>query len=91
MSDAAAQPTVWLFTRDSESVRLVVRPGPEGLQLLIFGPGEAATAFDFAEGRQLGQFCEDYRRGLIARGFRQHAAPDRRLGDGGPPPVERRR
>jgi hypothetical protein len=96
VTDDLPPQSIWLFTRESESVRLCVQPGPAGFQLAIFGPGNASAEVDFAELENLERFREKYRRDLLARGFEAHTATDRRQGTDRrlmprPSAVERRR
>ena len=48
--------TAWLFTKDQESVRLELRDDAEGVQLVIDGPGEATSRFDFPPGTAVDSF-----------------------------------
>jgi hypothetical protein len=80
VTDVAPQQSVRLFTKAEASVRLCVRDGPAGFQLVIFGPGNASAEFDFAELENLERFRDKYERDLIAGGFRLHTVGDRRSG-----------
>ena len=83
MTEVRSQQSVWLYTRDPESVRLAVQPGPAGFQLVIFGPGNASAEFDFAEMKNLDLFREKYEQDLLARGFTIQATAERRTDVGG--------
>ena len=43
--------TAWLFTRNDDSVRLELRTTPDGVQLVIDGPGAVSSRFDFPKSR----------------------------------------
>ena len=70
--------TAWLFTRDEESVRLEVRSTGEGVQLVIEGPGERISRYEFPAGTAVEGFRNDYEEKLISDGYRLQAVSERR-------------
>ena len=70
--------TAWLFTREQESVRLEVRSTGEGVQLVIEGPGERVSRYEFPAGTAVEGFRSDYEDRLIADGYRVQAVSERR-------------
>ena len=70
--------TAWLFTRAEESVRLEVRSTGEGVQLVIEGPGERISRYEFPAGTAVEGFRADYEDKLISDGYRLQAVSERR-------------
>ena len=83
--------TAWLFTKDEESVRLEIRDMPEGVQLVIEGPGEASSQFDFSPGTAVDSFRRDYENKLLADGYRLQVVAERRVDVKQDPTADRRR
>ena len=71
--------TAWLFTREQESVRLEVRSTGEGVQLVIEGPGERISRYEFPAGTAVEGFRGDYEDKLLADGYRLQAISERRV------------
>jgi hypothetical protein len=88
---SAFERTAWLFTRNQQSVRVELRQTPAGVQLLIDGPGAAASTHDFPPGTSVDSFRDDYERKLLADGFRLQVVAERRTEDSAPPGADRRR
>lgn len=83
--------TAWLFTRNDDSVRLEVRATPEGVQLVIEGPGEATSRFDFPPETSVDAFRRDYEQKLLDEGYRLQVVAERRAQDEPSRQRERRR
>ena len=84
--------TAWLFTKERESVRFEIRDTPEGVQLVIEGPGEELTSYDFPAGTAVEGFRREYEEKLLADGYRLQAVSERRVdADPREPGTERRR
>ena len=83
--------TAWLFTKGEESVRLEIRDMPEGVQLVIEGPGEASSHFDFPPGTAVDSFRRDYENKLLADGYRLQVVSERRADMKQDPTADRRR
>jgi hypothetical protein len=80
-----------LFVREEESVRLEVLTTPEGVHLVIEGPGLASSRFDFPPGTAVESFRKEYERKLIEDGFRLQAVDRRSAGRGTRSASDRRR
>jgi hypothetical protein len=83
--------TAWLFTKADESVRLEIHDVPEGVQLVIDGPGEASSRFDFPPGTSVDSFRRDYENKLLADGYHLQVVSERRVDVSQVPPGDRRR
>jgi hypothetical protein len=83
--------TAWLFTKDDESVRLEIRDVAEGVQLVIEGPGETSSHFDFPPGTAVDSFRRDYENKLLADGYHLQAVSERRVDVKQDPTGDRRR
>lgn len=83
--------TASLFTRNEDSVRIEVRATPEGVQLLIEGPGEATSRFDFPPGTAVDSFRREYEQKLLDDGYRLQVVAERRVQDSVSRPGDRRR
>jgi hypothetical protein len=83
--------TAWLFTKDQNSVRLEIRETREGIQLVIEGPGEATSSYDFPPGTAVESFRKDYEGKLLADGYRLQVVSERRVDDVPPEPTDERR
>jgi hypothetical protein len=70
-----------LFTRNDDSVRLEVRTTADGVQLLIDGPGEATSRFDFPAGTAVDSFRREYEQKLLDDGYRLQVVAERRVQD----------
>ena len=79
-----------LFVRNEESVRIEVRNTRDGIQLVIEGPGGAASRFDFPPGTSVDSFRSQFEEKLISEGFRLQVMAERRSPEP-PPPAERDR
>ena len=71
--------TASLFTRNDDSVRLEVRTSADGVQLVIEGPGEASTHFDFPPGTAVDSFRREFEQKLLDVGYRLQAVVERRV------------
>ena len=85
------QRTAWLFTKEQQSVRLELRSKPDGVQLVIDGPGPASSTHEFPPGTSVDGFREDYERKLIADGYKLQIVSERRGGAPRSSGPERRR
>jgi hypothetical protein len=88
--------TAWLFTRASDSVRIIRAVARDGVvHLLVQGPGTAADARQFTDVLACMNYQADLERRLVAGGFSlARFTSDRRSGRGGQTPAgapERRR
>jgi hypothetical protein len=84
--------TASLFTRNDDSVRLEVRKTPDGVQLIIDGPGEVSSHFDFPPGTAVDSFRREYEQKLLDDGYRLQVVAERRvLGETSTRQEERRR
>ena len=70
-----------LFVRSEESVRLEVHTTPEGVQLVIEGPGLASSRFDFPPGTAVESFRREYEQKLLDDGYRFQAVDRRKDGE----------
>jgi hypothetical protein len=77
--------TAWLFTRGSESVRIVRAAGRAGvMHLLVQGPGEATDSREFTSVLACMKYQADMERRLVADGFTlERFTSDRRAADAG--------
>jgi hypothetical protein len=71
--------TASLFTRNDDSVRLELRTTPDGVQLLIEGPGPASSRFDFPPGTAVDSFRREYEQQLLDDGYRLQVVAERRI------------
>ena len=83
--------TAWLFTRDQQSVRMELRRTADGVQLLIEGPGPAASQHDFPPGTSVESFRQDYEQKLLDDGYKLQVVAERRSGSARSGSGERRR
>ena len=91
-ADNVLLPTAWLFTRGESSVHIEVLEHPEGLRLVVSGPGLAVASFEFPDRDSVLAFARDKEQELIAQGFQLQAVAERRSGgDGGGRGSDRRR
>ena len=75
--------TAWLFTRGSESVRIVRVGQADGLQrLLVSGPGTESTVHTIDDAMECVRHQCELERRLVTKGFRleRFASGDRRRG-----------
>jgi hypothetical protein len=77
----AAVETAWLFTKGSQSVRLVRGTALKGeIHLHIHGPGPHRESHAFRDMMDCMQFQAEYERRLVAKGFAlERLTSDRRL------------
>ena len=76
--------TAWLFTRGSESVRIIRVGQADGIQrLLVNGPGTECTSTFIDDAMECVRHQSEIERRLVTKGFRlEHfATGDRRLGN----------
>jgi hypothetical protein len=85
------QRTAWLFTKDQQSVRIELCSTPEGMQLVIEGPGPASSTHDFPPGTSADRFREEYEGKLLGDGYKLQAMAERRGDRGGAPGTGERR
>lgn len=71
--------TAWLFTRNDDSVRLELRTTPDGVQLVIDGPGAVSSRFDFPPGTAVESFRREYEQRLLDDGYRLQVVAERRI------------
>ena len=79
-ADNALLPTAWLFTRGESSVHIEVLERPQGLRLVVSGPGLAVASFDFPDRDSVLEFSRDKEQELVAQGFQLQAVAERRSG-----------
>jgi hypothetical protein len=73
--------TVWLFVRETESVRVIRAITPEGrAQLLVFGPGNTHAVHEFQDAITCATEESEMERRLVAEGFTLSQFTDRRSG-----------
>jgi hypothetical protein len=74
--------TAWLFTRASESVRIIRAVARDGIvHLLVQGPGPASDARQFGDVLACMNYQADLERRLVAAGFSlERFTSDRRMG-----------
>jgi hypothetical protein len=75
--------TAWLFTRGSESVRIVRAASRAGvMHLLVQGPGETADTHEFSDVLACMNFQADLERRLVSEGYAlERFTSDRRASD----------
>jgi hypothetical protein len=74
--------TIWLFVRDSESVRLIRASTPEGgSRLLVYGPGNTQVTHEFLDGSSCTARQSELERELVKNGFTLEQFTDRRSGN----------
>jgi hypothetical protein len=61
--------TAWLFTRGRESVRLEVRDGGKGVELVVSGPGIKRETYNFPDTLALLVHQAEMERRLVSLGF----------------------
>jgi hypothetical protein len=89
--------TAWLFTRGSQSVRIVRVTRANGpVRLLVNGPGTAVTMYDADDALEGVRYQLHIERGLVAEGYQlaSFASAERRSGGdrrGAPRGIDRRR
>ena len=73
----------WLFTRGSESIRLVREENSKGCRLSLYGPGTEVATHEFADLTECMKRQAEIEQSLLAAGY-QLAQPssDRRSEDG---------
>ena len=87
----ASVQTAWLFTRDTDSVR-IVRAAAEGvMHLIVQGPGENTERREFPDVVSCVNYQADLERRLVAEGYSLERFSDRRDGSGAHRGRERRR
>ena len=75
--------TAWLFTRGSQSVRIIRVGRPNGLQrLLVNGPGSEASVHETDDSIDCVRYQADIERRLVVQGFQlaRFVAAERRAG-----------
>ena len=89
----ASVETAWLFTRGSESVRIVRAASGEGVtHLLVQGPGESTDSREFSDVVACMNYQADLERRLVAEGYMlERFTSDRRSEAGGWPGARERR
>jgi hypothetical protein len=87
--------TAWLFTRGSDSVRIVRAASGEGVMLLLVqGPGGTSDRREFSDVIACMNYQADLERRLVSQGYMlERFTSDRRAGEAAekPGPRERRR
>jgi hypothetical protein len=69
----------WLFTRGSQSVRLVREEGPHGCRLFLDRPGTESVTLDFADVTECMKRQAEIEQGQLAEGFQlAQSLPERR-------------
>ena len=82
MSMIGAVHTAWLFTRGSESVRIIRVSAAEGQYLLVNGPGTDTSVHHTDDTMECVRHQSELERRLVGKGFRleRFAYGDRRRG-----------
>jgi hypothetical protein len=71
--------SVWLYTRGSQSVRLVRQESANGCGLFLYGPGTDVVTYEFANVAECMKRQAELEQGLLAAGYRlAQISPDRR-------------
>ena len=85
--------TAWLFTRGSDSVRIVRAATPDGvMQLLVQGPGDATERLEFSDVLDCMNYQSNLERRLVAEGYAlERFNSDRRARDGSRKSIRERR
>jgi hypothetical protein len=80
----ASVQTAWLFTRGSESIRIVRAAAGEGaMHLLVQGPGETTDRREFSDVLDCMSYQADLERRLVSQGYAlERFTSDRRSGRG---------
>jgi hypothetical protein len=87
----ASVETAWLFTRGTQSVRIVRAAGSGVVHLLVQGPGEATDSREFADVLACMTYQADLERQLVSEGYAlERFTSDRRSADGRPARERRR-
>lgn len=75
--------TAWLFTRGSQSVRIIRIAQPKGsVRLLVNGPGAESLAQDMDDALECARHQSEIERRLVAQGYQlaSFASAERRAG-----------
>jgi hypothetical protein len=76
---AVLQETDWLFTRGSQSVRLVREENSKGCRLFLYGPGTEVVTHEFTDVTACMKRQAEIERSLMAEGYQVAQSPcDRR-------------
>jgi hypothetical protein len=74
--------TIWLFVRESDSVRVLRATTPEGrVRLLVYGPGNTQAVHEFEDAITCSTQQSEMERRLVADGFALAEFTDRRVHD----------
>jgi hypothetical protein len=74
---------VWLFTRGSESIRLVREEDSDGCRLFIYGPRTEVATYDFADVAQCMKQQAAIEMDMLAAGYQVAGPPSERRADDG--------
>ena len=83
--------TAWLFTRGSESVRIVRAARPDGLVLIVRGPGGASETHEFTDVLACVKYQSDLEQRLVSQGYELERFTSDRRSSGLPSPAGRDR
>lgn len=75
--------TGWLFTRGSESVRLVRQENSKGCRLSRYGPGTEIVTYEFADLSECMKRQAEIEQTLLAGGYQLAQLPSDRRGENG--------
>ena len=76
------QESAWLFTRGSESVRLVREENSNGCRLFLYGPAAEIVTHEFADLTECMKRQAEIERNLLVAGYRlEQSSSDRRTDD----------
>jgi hypothetical protein len=69
----------WLFTRGSQSVRVVREEDSKGCRLFLYGPGSEVVTYEFGDVTECMKRQAEIERTLLAEGYQlMQASTDRR-------------
>lgn len=68
----------WLFTRGSESIRLVRQEDSKGCRLFLYGPGTEFATHEFAEVTECIRRQAEIEQRLLAAGYQLAQSPSER-------------
>ena len=68
----------WLYTRDSQAVRLEVERARGVIRLHVYGPGTSYDALDFTDAMSLLEHQSHREQQLLAEGYHLQAVAERR-------------
>ena len=73
----------WLFTRGSESIRLVREENSKGCRLFLYGPGTEVATHEFADVTECIRRQAEIEQSLLAAGYQLAQSPSDRRSEHG--------